>query len=59
MSYRDNPIVTMVLDLQHDKHRLAEERDALQAQVKDLISLCDKWHSMAIGWEDLYRRARQ
>jgi hypothetical protein len=49
----------MVLDLQHDKHRLAQERDALQAQVKDLVSLCDKWHSMAIGWEDLYRRARQ
>jgi hypothetical protein len=59
MSYRDNPIVTMVLDLQHDKHRLAQERDALQAQVKDLVSLCDKWHAMAIGWEDLYRRVQR
>jgi hypothetical protein len=58
MSYRDNPIVTMVLDLQHDKQRLAEERDALQSQVKDLISLCDKWHAMAQGWEDLCRRVR-
>ena len=58
MNYRDNPIVTMVLDLQRDKQRLAEERDALQSQVKDLTSLCDRWHTMAQGWEELYRRVR-
>lgn len=37
---------------------LRNEIEVLKKTISDITELCDKWQSLAEGWEELYQRVR-